>query len=432
MSIKQKNKGLTSHLSKIGAQHQLKEKSLKGAGFTLIELLIVIAVIAIIAGAVLVAVNPAKRINESNDSRRWSDVRSLSLAIGAFVTDNKGEIPNCGAIDMPNDGVYRCVGTGGGSGENYGDNMNSWDAESWWSFEAVGNPVFDQTVGANDLTNNNSVDAVADAVESVNSALFNGSTQWLGRADAAPLSANFPGKNAVNDYDMSVSAWVKIDSSGAHGIASKTTTVDNDNNSWIFGIDDFAGGKNKRVYVSLRDQVNAVPTYRNVNYIGSTSLTLNNWHHVAFTFERDTAGPPYNHEVVIYVDGMEDLRDSSESFFSSAYPMGSTADFNVGRAQIPGGSTDYLSGNLDELAVFDTVLTQDQIQEIFFFGLEGNRTCCDLTSDIGAYLTPLPTDPQQGDQSNTGYIIKRTYDNKIWIRAPHQSDEATTRIEVSR
>ena len=59
-------------------------------GFTLIELLIVIAIIAIIAGAVLVAINPAKRIAEANDSQRWSEVNSLVNAISQFSVDNAG------------------------------------------------------------------------------------------------------------------------------------------------------------------------------------------------------------------------------------------------------------------------------------------------------------------------------------------------------
>ena len=40
-------------------------------GFTLIELIIVVAIIALLAAATFVAVNPAKRIGEANDAQRW-------------------------------------------------------------------------------------------------------------------------------------------------------------------------------------------------------------------------------------------------------------------------------------------------------------------------------------------------------------------------
>ena len=67
-------------------------------GFTLIELLIVIAIIAIIAGAVLVAMNPAKRIADANNGRRWEEVNSILNAIQQYVVDNTGSLPKCDGV----------------------------------------------------------------------------------------------------------------------------------------------------------------------------------------------------------------------------------------------------------------------------------------------------------------------------------------------
>lgn len=64
------------------------EKS--GAGFTLIELLIVIAIIAILAAAVFVAVDPLKRFQDSRDSRRAADVNAILSAVKIDQVDNKG------------------------------------------------------------------------------------------------------------------------------------------------------------------------------------------------------------------------------------------------------------------------------------------------------------------------------------------------------
>jgi len=64
-------------------------------GFTLIELLIVIAIIAIIAGAVLVAMNPAKRICDANNGQRWEETNSILSAIQQYVVDNTGTLPQC-------------------------------------------------------------------------------------------------------------------------------------------------------------------------------------------------------------------------------------------------------------------------------------------------------------------------------------------------
>ncbi|MEA3249765.1 MAG: type II secretion system protein [Patescibacteria group bacterium] len=46
-------------------------------GFTLIELLIVIGIIGFLAAAILVAVDPVKRIQDSRNSQRWSEVNAI-------------------------------------------------------------------------------------------------------------------------------------------------------------------------------------------------------------------------------------------------------------------------------------------------------------------------------------------------------------------
>ncbi len=59
-------------------------------GFTLIELLIVIAIIAALAIAVFVALNPAQRLIDANNARRISDADTILTAIHAAIVDNKG------------------------------------------------------------------------------------------------------------------------------------------------------------------------------------------------------------------------------------------------------------------------------------------------------------------------------------------------------
>lgn len=66
---------------------------MKKQGFTLIELIIVIAVIALLAAAVFVAVDPAKRIGEAQDAQRWADITAIADAIQQYVVDNNGTFP---------------------------------------------------------------------------------------------------------------------------------------------------------------------------------------------------------------------------------------------------------------------------------------------------------------------------------------------------
>ena len=92
-------------------------------GFTLIELLIVIAIIAIIAGAVLVAINPAKRIGESNNAARWAELNSLGSAAAQYVVDNGGNTPQCNdEDDIPSTYTQIC--------EDCGDSATSGDADA--------------------------------------------------------------------------------------------------------------------------------------------------------------------------------------------------------------------------------------------------------------------------------------------------------------
>ena len=66
-------------------------------GFTLIELLIVIAILGILAAAVLVAVNPAKRQKQARDSARKSDIGQLATALQAYYTaPGQGVFPTGG------------------------------------------------------------------------------------------------------------------------------------------------------------------------------------------------------------------------------------------------------------------------------------------------------------------------------------------------
>ena len=62
-------------------------------GFTLIELLLVISIIAVLAVTVFVALDPAKRLADSRNSRRWSDANEILTAIHSSIVDNGGVIP---------------------------------------------------------------------------------------------------------------------------------------------------------------------------------------------------------------------------------------------------------------------------------------------------------------------------------------------------
>lgn len=65
----------------------------KQLGFTLLEVMLVVAVIALLAGIVIIAINPAKQLGDTRNSQRQADVSTILNAVYQYSLDNNGVLP---------------------------------------------------------------------------------------------------------------------------------------------------------------------------------------------------------------------------------------------------------------------------------------------------------------------------------------------------
>jgi len=73
--------------------HIFKKLNNSQRGFTLLEVLLVVAIIAILAGIVIIAINPGKNLGDSRNAQRSADVNTILNGVYQYSLDNNGTIP---------------------------------------------------------------------------------------------------------------------------------------------------------------------------------------------------------------------------------------------------------------------------------------------------------------------------------------------------
>ena len=194
-------------------------------------------------------------------------------------------------------------------------------------------------------------------------------------------SMEFDGTNYVNASSLSstlqsltvgsISMWWKpVDATPSSGnclLSVASTTVTND----YFAMYNITNGK---FYAQLKDN--------GINYwvlqTDAAAFSDNTWHHIVIT-QNGT-------EPELYVNGVKPAQTFTTSTNKTKWWDDITIEqVNIGALIWSGGTSGNASGKIDEVAIWNTALSSDAVQEIYNATNNNTGKALDLTQDSGNY-----------------------------------------------
>lgn len=363
-------------------------------GFTLLEILLVVAAIAILAGIVIVAINPGKQLADTRNATRQSDVKTISDAIYQYSFDHGGVFPS--GIDT----TWRILGTNSagcavncGAVSESGNNQEQLNLSpvSQYSFDSGNASTIPDTSGPNNLVNNGVTFTAGMIGQGAN-------CDGNGSASLVTNSLN-PGAG-----DFYLAAWVKsaADSSNLRGIVGKP----------FYG----SGGDEYGFGIYQGKFVFKTGDGAQMNMVWGPTFVPNNWYLLV--------GQRAGITTTFYVNNV------AQGYFANVTGSIDTANpFVVCRSD--NASVLKFIGQVDEVYFGTRSLTNSEMAQLYNQGLgipSGNTTppanattadsCLDLSSAlVSDYITAIPTDPKLGNANNTYYAVKKTSGGRISVQA---------------
>lgn len=203
---------------------------------------------------------------------------------------------------------------------------------AWWKFDTgSGSSATDSSGNSNTGTIVNSPSWVAGQIGSYALNFTAASSQYVrSSSSAAPQSTT-------------VSAWIKPGTAGGVVYSELGQAIVN------------SGWHDSQIEVETNNIVKTCVWIGSLACVNATSsLTYNQWHHVAFTYDVTT------HTLSSYYDG----KNGPTSVVTKQYP--GTLYFGIGSADSTNaGNGNYFSGTIDDLRVYNRALSASEINQLY-------------------------------------------------------------------
>lgn len=154
---------------------------------------------------------------------------------------------------------------------------------------------------------------------------------------------------------VTIMAWIKIDDSNAGN--ANATIAGEDDACRIFVKD------GNRLMLAIRT------TSGSTKFLFGTNVNYNEWHHIAGTFSNITGN------INLYVDGVKVEELTATNLIGTTLNGTSSwnGDFEIGRLSRNVSNQQYFTGDIDEVRVFNSALSEEQIQQMVYQEIEADN-----------------------------------------------------------
>ncbi len=177
-----------------------------------------------------------------------------------------------------------------------------------------------------------------------------------------------PNNQFQEELPLSIVAWVNIEDSDFNMVFKNEYVSNRYSGVWL------NINTSRKVAAGFGDGGFAGPGSRR-SKVGTTSLALNTWYHVAVVIRSAT-------DMDIYINGQNDCGTYSGTGGALNYISNADGGIGVSDPTAGSGGEEFFNGRIDEVRFFNGALTNADVLSLYGLG-GGPSSCC----DISAYFT---------------------------------------------